>query len=380
MRKRFLTIMYYDDIGKQHLYKDTGSIPLALAKYYNWDSTFAYVNFNGEIHDYNYEKYVKLMPITKRKNSFFSISMFLLRNSAHYDVLNFYHFIRKHLLFLVIAKCMNPHIKVYVKTDMGREALRHLHRSKFVNILIRILGHLGLLPDLCTVETKKYLKLFSQTDLYRGRIQYLPNGFWGDEQIPADLSNKKENIILTVGRLGTRQKNTELLLDSFAAIPLEDRKNWKLFLVGSYTPDILTKAKDMIAADSSLFDSIIFTGNVDNKKQLNLYYTRAAVFCLPSRWEGSPLVLPEAMHHGCFPIVTNFCDAIYDLLKNGEYGYIVPNENKQVLIENLVKAMKNKDYIVDRGIRGKAYVDQYFDWEQIIKRLQGYLEDADKKK
>lgn len=380
MKEKFLTIFYYQDIGRQHLYKDVGSIPLALAKYNNWDATLAYVNFNGKIQDPNYEKYVTLMLIEKKRSAFFSISMFLFRNAAHYDVLNFYHLVRKHLLFLVIAKCRNPRIKIYVKTDMGRTSLDYLSKGKFMNFFIKILDYFGLLPELCTVETKKYARILNQTPLYKNRIQYLPNGFWRDEQIPTDLENVKENIILTVGRLGTNQKNTELLLNSFADITPSARKDWKLLLVGSYTQEILEKANEIIAADSSLNKSIIFTGNIDDKKQLNQYYSKAAIFCLPSRWESFGIVLIEAIHHGCFPIVTDCCDAFYDMLDDGKYGDIVPNENRGALTVALRKAMKNKAYTVEHGIQGKRYADQYFDWEQIIKKLQGYLEDADHKK
>lgn len=379
MKKKILTIFYYQDIGKQHLYKDVGSIPLALAKYNNWDANFAYVNFNGKIQDFNYEKYVTLIPIEKKRSAFLSISMFLLRNVAHYDVLNFYHLVRKHLLFIVIAKCRNPRIKIYVKTDMGRTSLEHLRKGKFINFFIKILDYFGLLPELCTVETKKYVNILNQTPLYKNRIQYLPNGFWNDAQIPIDLADKKENIILTVGRLGTLQKNTELLLESFADIPLIDRKGWKLLLIGSYTQDILVKAKRIVAADPSLRGSIVFAGNVENKERLNQYYTKAAIFCLPSRWEGFPLVLPEAMHHGCFPVVTDCCDAFYDMLDGGKYGSIIPNEDISALTSALRKAMQSKAYTVKHGIQGKSYADQHFDWEQIIKKLRRYLEDADKK-
>lgn len=374
MKRRLLTIFYYEDIGNQHLYKDVGSIPLAFAKYNNWDATFAYVNFNGKIQDPNYEKYVTLMPIEKRGSAFFSISMFLLRNAAHYDVLNFYHLVKKHLLFLIIAKCRNPHIKIYVKTDMSRTSLNHLHKGKIMDFFIKVLDYFGLLPELCTVETKKYVKILNQTSLYKNRIQYLPNGFWSDAEIPIDLADKKENIILTVGRLGTRQKNTELLLDSFAEIPVDERKNWKLLLVGSYTREIFEKAEDMIEKDSSLRGNIVFTGNIENKERLNQYYTRAAVFCLSSRGESFGIALIEAIHHGCFPIVTDCCDAFYDMLDGGKYGNIIPNENMPVFTLALRKAMQDKAYIVNRGIQGKRYADQNFDWRKVIQRLRSYLE------
>lgn len=380
MKSRFLTLFYYHDIGPQHLYKDVGSIPLGLSKYCGWESTFAYVDLNGEIKDREYAKWVHLIPLKKRGSAFLTVLIFLLLYGHKYDVLNFYHMRKVHLLMILAARLGNPKAKIYVKCDMGTGIEGAIRKGKIYHKIVQVLRYIGLLPDLCTVESRKYMLLLNQLPLYSGRIQYLPNGFWRDKQIPMNLADKKENIILTVGRLGSPEKNTELLLDSFSEIPIAERKNWKLLLVGSYTQGIWEKAEEMITEDLSLKDRIIFTGNINDKKRLNQYYTRAAVFCLPSRWEGFPLVLPEAIHHGCFPIVTDCCDAFYDMLDDGKYGNIIPNENRGALTSALREVMENKAYAVERGIQGKLYADQYFDWEKIIKKLQGYLENADYKK
>lgn len=383
MKKRFLTIFYYKDIGKQHLYKDVGSIPLGLAKYCGWDSSFAYVKFNDEIHDPEYEKFVSLRPILKHGSSFLSVLLFLRENAKNYDVINYYHFGKKALLLGFFIHLWAPHVKLYCKLDINRDRVKILRKKVHRNgnkVLFKILQYIRAYADIYSVETKSLINPLQNLEMFYQKIFYLPNGFWRDKLIPADLADKKENIILTVGRLGTISKNTELLLDSFADIPSGDRESWKLLLVGSYTRNILEKAKKMIAADPSLQESIIFTGNIDDKKQLNQYYTRAAVFCLSSRWEGFPLVLPEAMHHGCFPIVTDCCDAFYDMLDGGKYGDIIPNEDISALTAALRKTMKNKVYTIEHGIQGKCYADQHFDWEQIIKKMQGYLEDANHRK
>lgn len=381
MKKRFLTIFYYKDIGTQHLYKDVGSIPLGLAKYSDWDSTFAYVPLNGKLEDAEYEKYVRLIPVPVYRNPFFSICKFLWNHIQKYDVLNFYHLSKRNIPLLLLAKIRNPRIKIYVKLDMGQGAYQKIICKRKTQFWYRscsfVLRRLNLLPALCTVETTKYLEGLSDISLYKGRIKYLPNGFWRDESISKDLACKKEKIILTVGRLGTSQKNTELLLASFAAIPVMQRSGWNLVLVGTYTPEILQKAQKLIAQDESLKGQIEFIGNINDKKCLNQYYAKASIFCLPSRWEGSPLVLPEAMHHGCFPIVTDCCDAFYDILDRGRHGIIVPNENAPALTKALEQAMADKMATVRQGMVAKQYVDQHFDWEKIIYQLQGYLNNAE---
>lgn len=377
MKKRFLTIFYYKDIGKQHLYKDVGSIPLGLAKYCGWDSSFAYVKFNDEIHDPEYEKFVSLRPILKRGSSFFSVLLFLRKNAKNYDVINYYHFGKKALLLGFLVHLWAPHVKLYCKLDINRNRVKLLQKTyskRVYKALSKILQYFHAYADIYSVETKSLVNPLQNMEMFCQRIFYLPNGVWRDEQVSVNLADKKENIILSVGRLGTISKNTELLLDSFANIPPGDRKAWKLLLVGSYTQNILEKGEKMVAADPSLCGSIVFTGNVEDKRQLNQYYTRAAVFCLPSRWESFGIALLEAIHHGCFPIVTDCCDAFYDILNQGKYGNIVQNENKSALTVSLMKVMKNKERAVGRGIQGKKYVDQYFDWETNMKILDKHLE------
>lgn len=378
MKKRFLTIFYYKDIGRQHLYKDVGSIPLGLAKYCGWESSFAYVKFNDEIHDQEYEKFVSLIPIMNCWGPFISILLFLKKNAKNYDVINYYHFGEKAFLIGFFIHLWAPHVKLYCKLDINRNKVTRLQKELLKNsykTLFKMLRCVHAYADIYSVETRSLINPLQNMEMFCQKIFYLPNGFWKDEQIPIDIANKKENIILTVGRLGTISKNTELLLDSFAAIPPDDRKEWDLILVGSYTQKILEKAQEMIISDPSLRESIIFTGNIDDKKRLNQYYTRAAVFCLPSRWESFGIALLEAIHHGCFPIVTDCCDAFYDMLDNGKYGNIVPNENRSAFTAALIKAMKNKTCTINCGIQGKAYADQYFDWEQIIQQLQEDLAD-----
>ncbi len=380
-RRKILTVFYYGDIGSQHLYKDVGSIPLGLAKCLNWDSTFAYVNINGMLSDVFYEHFVNLIPIKYTGNAFEAVIKFLWMSAKNYDVVSFYHFTRKHLLFVVIAKLRNPHIKVYIKADMGRNDIHRItKRTKAYWLAVKFLRKALPWPDLCTVETKAYVKQLNQTPLYKERIRYLPNGFWRDKDIPKNLECQKEKIILTVGRLGTSQKNTELLLNSFTAIPAAQRTGWNLVLVGTYTPEIFQEAQKLIAQDRTLQNRIKFTGNISEKKILNQYYSKAIIFCLPSRWEGAPLVLPEAIHHGCFPVVTDCCDALYDMLDQGRRGDIVPNEDTLALTKALERAMVDKTATVKRGMAAKQYVDQHFDWEKIIYRLQEYLNDVDREK
>ena len=86
------------------------------------------------------------------------------------------------------------------------------------------------------MRLKKYVDPLNDLNKFKNKVKYLPNGFFSD-LADVDLSKiKKEKIILTVGRIGTYPKNTELLIESL--IELEnDLKDWKVYLVGPMTED-----------------------------------------------------------------------------------------------------------------------------------------------
>ena len=63
------------------------------------------------------------------------------------------------------------------------------------------------------------------------------------------------------------------------------------------------------------------------------------VFCLPSRNEGCPNVILEALASGK-PVVASRVGGIPELLTDGDNGYLVPAENPAALAEALAKALK----------------------------------------
>ena len=73
------------------------------------------------------------------------------------------------------------------------------------------------------------------------KLFYMPNGFDEDMIKHLDINVKeysdKENVMITVGRLGTNQKNTELFLKAVENIDLKD---WVIYLIGDIDPQNIT--------------------------------------------------------------------------------------------------------------------------------------------
>ena len=135
--------------------------------------------------------------------------------------------------------------------------------------------------------------------------------------------NEKENKIITVGRLGTKQKNTDMLLESLAHI---DMAGWKFYFIGSVEPAFQSQIDEFYKNFPDKRGSVIFTGPIYDKQELWEHYNSAKVFVLTSRWESYGLVLVEARRFGCYLVSTDV-GAARDLIGNNEYGEYVKQED-----------------------------------------------------
>ena len=102
-------------------------------------------------------------------------------------------------------------------------------------------------------------------------------------------------FVLAVGRLN-RQKGFDVLLDAFALFAPR-HEDWRLVILGEGPErDTLTRQ----AENLDLAGRVRLEGFVDPAP----YYKGCRMFVLPSRFEGMPNALLEAMGHGCPTIAT----------------------------------------------------------------------------
>ena len=375
---RFLTINFYTS-KEANLWKDNGGIPYALSRYYGYKSRYVYLDKHGIVKNEEYEKYVELDAIKSGNNTlinYFNILNYIYKNANNFDVFNFYELGIIGILASKLAKIINPKIIVYNKLDMGRAIFIELTRNNSVKRKIKnfLLGKLTSCIDLYTVETYAYVENLNKIERFKNRIKYLPNGFFSN-LVELEKDIKKEKIILTVGRLGTLEKNTEMLVDAIENIEPEKLKNWKIYLVGSMTDEFTKWFNERLNAKPYLKNYFVAAGNISDKKELYTLYAKSSVFVLPSRWESWGLVLTEAMAFSCYPIVTDCCDAFFEMLDsaNSNFGKIIPNEDKSALKNAIEEVLDDKVDFKNNGIKAHEFVSENFDWNIVVENLDKYL-------
>jgi glycosyltransferase involved in cell wall biosynthesis len=170
-------------------------------------------------------------------------------------------------------------------------------------------------------------KLASMYPHIRDRIVVVPNSF---EFVPLNITPKL-NIILHVGgdglnREGKLIKGTDVLIGAFENSSLNN-SDAELWIVGNY--------KNMHSENKQ----IKFLGRQSHNEVLELMQV-AKVMALPSRNEAFGQVFIEAMQYSCSLIGTENTGAV-DIIEQGNYGYIVPQEDVMLLSLTLVKAITN---------------------------------------
>jgi glycosyltransferase involved in cell wall biosynthesis len=178
------------------------------------------------------------------------------------------------------------------------------------------------------------------------------------------LGVSESPTFLSVGRL-VWDKAHDVLLEAFAktAGQLED---WRLSIVGDGRDAATLRAQ---AEGLGITERVDWHGIVADP---HLFYRRASIFVLPSRVEGMPNVLLEAMSHGMPVVVSDGAPGPLELVEDGVTGLVFPVNQPKALADILVRLAKDEELQKRLGAAAKARVAEYelpralAEWETII--------------
>lgn len=352
------------------LVKDVGMIPYILQKQGYYQSTIAFYQdkkdltyLKSELNDVSYKKISKIF-----KSEELNIFVFLLKNLFVFDVVMMFHPNFKKLLFAYIIKIITMgKTRFYFKMDVDERIYSIDFQKETIKSKIR--NFLYNKNFLYTVETKEVNNFLNKNTSIKSK--WLPNGFYHNSKELTNLDNK-ENIILTVGRIGTFQKDTETLLKALKNINL---RNWQVHIVGPIEEDFDEKIIHFYQNNPSLKRKVKFLGNIDDRKALRQQYEKAKLFVLTSRYESFGLVLVEAIASGCYIISTNLASA-KDITNNEEYGKLFPIEDSKALSSILQNIIDEEIQLPDVKNIIK-FAEKKFNWKIIAHKLHNYLENRE---
>lgn len=348
--------LFFPRFKDEHLAKDVFLLPYSIARELNSDLNVCY-DFNKNKVDFNNVEELKIIEHNLSLNgksqtsliSLFKQITFLFKESKKIDLLILFHYRWYSLLLCFLYKKINKEGTVYIKSDMpigeaennfGKK--RKVFKRFFYSFFTKYVS-------VVSFEVSEVIEFIKKTWLFpfiQEKILFLPNGF---KPLPNKKNNKKEDIFLTVGRLGTHQKNTELILDS---LELVDLKDWSFYFIGELTGEINSYTKQLLLKKPELERKLNFIGYLSDLEKKNEYYNLSKVFVLSSRYESYGLVLLEAAAAQCYLLSTNV-GAMNDLINifgcSGETfspdKYTLSKKIQSIVDGNITRVSNNIDYL-----------------------------------
>lgn len=230
----------------------------------------------------------------------------------------------------MIGKCIKAADEVWVTSKGTADSLR-------------IMGYYGdfvVMPNGCDLPK---ISVSEEEKAIIRRKHHVPSG------VP---------LLIFVGRL-MWYKNIRLILDALRILKSKGRDFRMLFL--GIGPE--EKAIKKYCSQIRLDDKVIFTGMVDDRDELQLYYAAADLLIFPSLFDTNGLVVREAAASATPSILVKDSCAAEGII-DGETGFIC-TESAYDYAEKIDKIIDNKELLARVGL--KAQNDIYISWEDSIK-------------
>lgn len=352
-QKRIAAISFDAGWVNAQLLKDCGVIPYLLHKNHGCDAAMVGSKL-GEYSNLSYVEGLKLEFLPDGDKA-----VYLKREAQNIDCLLLYGPYQTYYPLVELYKQLNPHGKVSLALDANAS---WMDRIQWTEPVFR------QFMDRCDVITcagramQRHLN-----EKWPWPIEYIPNGFYNFSSKPWSVDfGRKENIILTVGRLGTPQKATNVLLEAFAKIASQV-PGWELHLAGGIESSFTEWLNEFWERYPELKERIHFLGSILDRDVLYETYQRAKIFALTSTWEGFPNVIPEALFSGDAIAITKI-DEYQDATDNGRCGLASEIGDVDGFADILLRLCQSEN-LSEMCRSAYAYAQRVYDMERIVARL-----------
>lgn len=184
-------------------------------------------------------------------------------------------------------------------------------------------------------------------------IEVIPNGV-DTASFAVDKRDWQPPRLLFIGRI-VYQKGLDVLFDALSQLAgLE----WELSLVGDGPQMPRLRS---LAQQYAISKRVNFLGWQD-RRQLPALLAKSNLFVYPSRHEGMPNAVLEAMASG-LPVVATAIAGNEELVKSGETGLLVPSDDVAALAAALADLLPDAKRREGMGAAARKLVSKQYNWQ-----------------
>ncbi len=182
-------------------------------------------------------------------------------------------------------------------------------------------------------------------------IHVIPNGIARPPGEFRSAAAGKDRLIVAMGRLSV-EKGFDRLIDAFAPVATQ-HPDWRLEIAGEGPERARLQQR---IEQRKVGSSVRLIGWVDDPVAL---LTRAQIFVLPSRYEGFPVSLLEAMAQG-LAVVSFDCDSgPREMIRHQQDGLLVEQDDRQQLTQAISRLIDDPSLRHRLGDAAREVVDRF---------------------
>jgi glycosyltransferase involved in cell wall biosynthesis len=178
--------------------------------------------------------------------------------------------------------------------------------------------------------------------------------------------DKKENIILSLGRIGEPIKNHEMILQALTKIEMKD---WKMIFVGPVNENFSNYFNELSKVHPIIKEKVVFTGRINDRVELYEWYNKSKVFCMTSWHESFCHAIGEAFYFGNYIVGTEGIMSMKDITDSGKYGITLKADDDKALANTFQSIINNQTAIKELYTQRIVHSHKYFIWSEIINKL-----------
>ncbi len=200
------------------------------------------------------------------------------------------------------------------------------------------------------------------------RLSLIPNGvdlteIAAIDQVPQEIRDARGKRLSILGYIGQliHRKGVDVLLRALHRLPQRD---FKAFVIGEGP---LRRELEALASSLGLSDQVVFTGYRPDRLNFLLGFD---VFILPSRLEGIPRCLMEAMGMGKAVIASDIKGCRYLIPEEGLQGLLFPPGDDRVLAEKIGYLLANPSIREKLGREAQKFITTHYSAARMARDYQ----------
>ncbi len=269
-------------------------------------------------------------------------------------------------LALKLAKKLGCRVFLVTHAPFGREKTRSWFENIIVGIYDSFFGKANLKKfDKIMTITKWEEKYLENLGVPKNRIEYIPNGV--SDEFFKPIKKIDKNKLKQISYIGRISPIKSLETISYA-LALREDYGFLVKIRGPADPNYLKMLKSIVTEKNLDKKEFFIEGPYNSKEQIK-WLDEIGVFILPSKSEGMPQTLVEAMARGKI-VIGSDNEGNKELIEDKKNGFLYKNGDANDLakvFDRLTKLNQSEISNLQKNARKKA---ELFKWEYLIKKLE----------